>query len=61
MPSLAEQQAIVTRIEKVETAVRAAETHLERLRTLRSSLLENLVSGRARLPEIETAGSKVAA
>jgi hypothetical protein len=61
MPPLAEQQAIVARIEKVETAVRAAEAHLERLRALRSSLLENLVSGRVRLPEIETAGSKAAA
>jgi type I restriction enzyme S subunit len=61
LPPLDEQQAIVARIEKVESAVRAAEAHLERLRALRSSLLENLVSGRVRLPEIETAGSKVAA
>jgi restriction endonuclease S subunit len=61
MPSLAEQQAIVARIEKVETAVRAAEAHLAHLRALRSSLLENLVSGRVRLPDAETAGSEVTA
>jgi hypothetical protein len=61
LPPLAEQQAIVARIETVEAAVRAAETHLAHLRALRSSLLENLVSGRVRLPSTETAGSEVTA
>ncbi len=59
-PPLAEQRAIVARIEKVEAAVRATEAHLERLRALRSSLLENLVSGRVRLPAVE-ADTKAAA
>ena len=60
-PPLAEQQAIVARIEKVETAVRAAQAHLERLRALRSSLLENLVSGRVRLPMPDATASEVTA
>ena len=61
IPPLAEQQAIVARIEKVETAVRAAQAHLERLRALRSSLLENLVSGRVRLPMPDATASEVTA
>ena len=61
LPPLAEQQAIVARIEKVEAAVRAAEAHLERLRALRSSLLENLVSGRVRLPMPDATASEAAA
>ena len=61
IPPLAEQQAIVARIEKVEAAVRAAETHLERLRALRSSLLENLVSGRVRLPMPDATASGASA
>ncbi len=61
IPPLAEQQAIVARIEKVEAAVLAAKAHLAHLRALRSSLLENLVSGRVRLPDAETADSEVTA
>ena len=65
LPSIEEQRQIVRVLDQtIESARRASSAHRERinsLRNLETSLLENLVSGRVRLPMPDATASEVTA